>query len=383
MLVLRVDNVPRLEWLPAAKDIEWILYGGLLAPVSLETTAAIYVADLTINAVPQGSGASVACTVAVRNSEPAERDVVLRVGIPNDEASWRSIPLKLAAAATSIQNVSLSIENAKRWSPESPSLYTLAATIESGGKTIDSVSDRFGVRKIEVRGREILLNGERFRVKGVNRYDEYGKYGPNAPRDLIVDDLRTMKQAGVNFIRVHYPQSPDLLSLYDEMGFVMMEEVPINWWGNGFSGKGNEVLSEDILTQAIPFLEGMIHRDKNHPCLIIWSMANESKTETEVGIRVMRTLIQRAKELDKTRLVTFVSVNGDVKEQKAYVGRGPGRGQHLLRALHGRDSSPREPARRVGAQALGRIPAAHPGRVSGQAHDRQRIRHPRHPRGAR
>ena len=155
-LVLRVDNVPRIEWLPAAKDIEWIQYGGLLAPVTLETTASVHVADLTINAVPQGSGASVSCTVAVRNSGPAERDVVLRVGVTGEEASWRSIPLKLAAGTTSVQNVSLSLENARRWSPESPSLYTATAAVESGGKTIDSVSDRFGVRKIEVRGREIL-----------------------------------------------------------------------------------------------------------------------------------------------------------------------------------------------------------------------------------
>jgi len=61
-----------------------------------------------------------------------------------------------------------------------------------------------------------------------------------------------------------------------------------------------------------------MRRNKNHPCLIIWSMANESKTETEVGIRVMRKLIHRAKELDPSRLVTFVSVNGDVRDQKAY-----------------------------------------------------------------
>ena len=78
----------------------------------------------------------------------------------------------------------------------------LTATVESGGKELDAVSDRFGVRKIEVRGRQILLNGERFRIQGVNRYDEYGRYGPNAPKNLIVEDLKTMKRRpGVNFIR--------------------------------------------------------------------------------------------------------------------------------------------------------------------------------------
>ena len=119
-------------------------------------------------------------------------------------------------------------------------------------------------------------------------------------------------------VRVHYPQSPELLALYDEMGFVLSEEVPINWWGNGFSGSGDEVLDEGILAQALPALERMIQRDRNHPCVIIWSMANESQTATPAGIAVMRKLIRRTKELDRTRLVTFVISTQDAKPHAAY-----------------------------------------------------------------
>jgi beta-galactosidase/beta-glucuronidase len=317
-LVLRVDNKPRLEWLPAAKEIEWVQYGGLLAPVTLETTGTVYVSDLAINAVPKGSGASIECAVEVRNEGQSERNVTLRIGVSGERDSWRSIPLRLASGTTASPEVSLSLEHAKAWSPEAPFLYSIEATIEEGALALDMKSDRFGVRRIETRGQEILLNGERFRVKGVNRYDEYGRYGPNPPKDLLIADLRQMKKAGVNFIRVHYPQSPDLLSLYDEMGFVMMEEVPINWWGDPFEAKGDPLQSEAILPQAIRTLEGMIRRDKNHPCLIIWSMANESRTNSEVGISVMRKLIHRTKELDHSRLVTFVSTGGDVNRHKAY-----------------------------------------------------------------
>jgi beta-glucuronidase len=127
-----------------------------------------------------------------------------------------------------------------------------------------------------------------------------------------------MKSAGVNFVRVHYPQSPEILSAYDELGIVMSEEVVLNWWGNDFSGKGDEVQSEGILDQAMPHLERMIKRDKNHPCVIIWSMANESKTETEVGISVMRKLLRRARELDGTRLVTFVISPQESRLHRAY-----------------------------------------------------------------
>jgi beta-galactosidase/beta-glucuronidase len=318
VLVLRVDNKPRLEWLPAAKEIEWVQYGGLIAPVTLETAGTVHIADLAINAVPKGSGASIECALEVRNAGQAERNVTLRIGVSGEKDSWLSIPLKLAAATTATPKVSLSLEHAKPWSPESPFLYSIEAEIDDGTSVLDAKSDRFGVRRIETRGREILLNGERFRVKGVNRYDEYGRYGSNPPRDLLIADLRQMKKAGINFIRVHYPQSPDLLSLYDEMGFVMMEEVPINWWGEPFEAKGDPLQSEAILPQAIRTLEGMIRRDKNHPCLIIWSMANESRTDSEVGIGVMRRLIRRTKELDTSRLVTFVTTGGDVNRHKAY-----------------------------------------------------------------
>lgn len=235
-------------------------------------------------------------------------------GDPKPPAPLR---VRIAPGATSVQQVSISLARANRWSPGTPFLYRLTATLESG-RPVDRVAERFGVRKLEARGREILLNGERFRARGVNRYDEYGKYGPRPPRELLIQDLRRMKSAGVNFVRVHYPQSPDIISLYDEMGLVMSEEAPLNWWGNNFSGKGEEVQSESILEQAMPALEGMIRRDKNHPAVIIWSMCNESQTSNQVGISVMRKLIRRAKELDKTRLVTFVISPQESKEHRAY-----------------------------------------------------------------
>ena len=317
LLVLRVDNKPRLSWLPGAKQIEWIQNGGILEPVTLESTAIVYISDLAINAVPEGSGASIACAVEITSREATAQDLVLRVGVAGCPQSAKSVRLKLAPGARSVEKVGLSLNPAHPWSPENPFLYRLAATVEAG-KAVDTLTSRFGVRKIETRGREILLNGRRFRAKGVNRYDEYGKYGPRPPRELLIADLRRMKDAGVNFVRVHYPQSPEILSLYDEMGFVMSEEVPINWWGNNFSGQGEEVQSEAILDQAMPALERMIQRDKNHPSVIILSMCNESQTANEVGIAVMRKLIHRTRELDKSRLVTFVISSQEAKAHRAF-----------------------------------------------------------------
>ncbi len=316
LLVLRVDNRARVEWLPGASEIEWVQYGGILAPVYLEAVSPIEIADVTVTAAPQGPGASIRVRAEIHNATEQQQEVVLRAEISGRTS--KELPLQLAPGSTSVHDVELSLDRATPWSPDSPVLYTLSAALVKSGAAVDRLRAEFGVRTIAVRGREILLNGKPILVKGVNRYDEYGQYGPNPPRELLLRELQMMKAAGINFVRVHYPQSPEVLSLYDRMGFFFMEEVPINWWAASPTAKQPEPQDDHILTQAMPALDRMIRRDKNHPSLIIWSMANESRTETETGARVMRALIRRTRELDPTRLVTFVIGGGDTTHHAAY-----------------------------------------------------------------
>ena len=316
-LVVRVDNRSRLDWLPGAKKIEWMLYGGILEPVVLETLPQVYISDLTIRAAPSGAGATVEGTVEITSRSSDATQVSLRTSISRQAGLQNEAKLTISSGSKSVQKFSIVLPQAVPWSPEEPNLYTLNATITADGEP-DTVSSPFGVRNIETHGRDILINGKKFLAKGVNRYDEYGRFGTRPPRELLVADVRRMKRAGINMVRVHFPQSPEILSLYDEMGIVMSEEVPINWWGNNFSGTGGEVLDESILNQAMPALERMIQRDKNHPCVIIWSMANESQTAKPAGIAVMRKLIRRAKELDPTRLTTFVIGTEDAKPHAAF-----------------------------------------------------------------
>jgi beta-glucuronidase len=299
-VVMRVDNRTRPEWLPGARRIEWVQYGGILRPVELETSAPVYISDLAI----QAGSPQVQCRVEITAAE--ERELTVRVRAAGATASQT---LRVAPGRPAVSTLTLSLTGVERWSPESPRLYELTATLEAGGRTIDRASERFGIRQIEVSGRRIVLNGKPLRLQGVNRYDEYAPYGPNPPRNLMIEDVERMKRAGVNAIRVHYPQSPELISLYDQMGLLMIEEVPINWWDRK---------NEGIPELAVGALERMIRRDKNHPAIIIWSMANESPTDTEIGIQAMRRLMRRAKELDATRLVTFVVSPGDVSRHTAF-----------------------------------------------------------------
>ena len=316
-LVLRVDNRPRIEWPPAAKQIEWVQYGGILQPVRVESKALISISDLAVRAVPDGDGASVACTVEL-NGRVDPEDLVLRLAVLGNEPSARTLSVATRTGTSSRHELTLKLAQAKTWSPESPNLYTLVATLERGATVIDRLSSSFGIRTIVARGRQILLNGRPLKITGVNRYDEFGGFGPNPPMKLVTDELRLMKQTGINLIRTHYPQAPEFLDLCDRFGILFLEELPINWWGVEWFGKEGVVQDDQILDLALPMLEKLIGRDKNHPSVIIWSMANESKTDSAVGIKVMRALIGRTKALDPTRLVTFVTAPGSVREHRAY-----------------------------------------------------------------
>ena len=112
LLVLRVDNRPRLEWLPAAKEIEWMQYGGILGPVVLVTTPVTYIVDLSINAVPRGEKASITCVVKVLNSGNTNQELMLRVGVAGHAGSKLATPFIASAGATSIREVQLSLEHA-------------------------------------------------------------------------------------------------------------------------------------------------------------------------------------------------------------------------------------------------------------------------------
>jgi beta-glucuronidase len=313
-LVLRVDNRPRIDWLPAAKQIEWVQYGGILQPVRIEARSKTAIASLAIRAIPRQAGAAVTCVVEVEAGGES-CNLLLRIRAAGRE---QTLTIETRAGQTSRHEVALFMEHAEEWSPDSPTLYDLTAALERGGQVIDKVAQPFGVRSIEARGRRLLLNGRPLTVHGANRYDEYGRFGPNPPWELVEQELRLMKRAGVNLIRTHYPQAPELLALCDRMGILFLEELPINWWGVEWFGKEGAEQNDSILNQALRMLETMIRRDRNHPCVIIWSMCNESRTDTELGIKVMRRLIRRTHELDGTRLVTFVTAPGGVERHRAY-----------------------------------------------------------------
>ena len=190
-----------------------------------------------------------------------------------------------------------------RWSPEDPVLYTLVSVIVEKGGTVDSVSSVFGVREIKYDAdRGFLLNGRPVKMRGVCLHHDAGSVGAAVPEAVWVRRLQLLKDMGCNAIRTsHNPVAPEFLDLCDRMGFLVMDEFLDEWR----SGKVKYGYNKYFDEWAQRDLAGFIHRDRNHPSVVMWSAGNEiGEQKQEKGYEVLRPLIETFHREDSTRPVT-------------------------------------------------------------------------------
>lgn len=164
------------------------------------------------------------------------------------------------------------VQNPHKWSDEKPYLYRLLLTLRApSGEALETIVQRVGFRKVEVRNRQLLVNGVRVEIRGVNRHEHNPELGRTMTPELMRKDIELMKQFNVNAVRLsHYPNDPRWYDLADEYGLYLVDEV------NAECHAG-EWLS-DVPAWTPAFLNRfirMLERDKNHPSVILWSTGNE------------------------------------------------------------------------------------------------------------
>jgi beta-galactosidase len=160
------------------------------------------------------------------------------------------------------------------WSPERPALYTLIVTLKNPeGRAREHVSCRVGFRRVAIKNREFLLNGCPLFVKGVNRHDHDPDTGKAVPRDKMLQEIFLLKQFNFNAVRTsHYPNDPMWLDLCDEYGIMIVDEANIESHANYATICRAPRWSRSFLERV----QRMVQRDQNHPCIIAWSLGNES-----------------------------------------------------------------------------------------------------------
>jgi beta-galactosidase len=164
------------------------------------------------------------------------------------------------------------IRRVRRWTAETPALYTLVATLKTP-RGEESSACRIGFRRIEIANRQLLINGARVMIRGVNRHDHDDTTGKAVSREVMEADIRLMKQFNVNAVRTsHYPNDPYWLDLCDRYGIYLVDEANIETHAFYY-----DLCRDDRYTAAfVERVRAMVERDKNHPSVIFWSLGNES-----------------------------------------------------------------------------------------------------------
>jgi len=169
---------------------------------------------------------------------------------------------------------SIPVKAPQKWTAETPHLYTLVLSLkDEAGRVVDAESCRVGFRKIEVRGGQVCVNGVPVKFKGVNRHEHDDKDGAAVSVESMIGDIKLMKQHNFNAVRTsHYPDDPRWYDLCDEYGLYIIDEANVETHGVGGQLSNDPAWAGAYLERAIR----MVERDKNHPCVIFWSLGNES-----------------------------------------------------------------------------------------------------------
>jgi len=214
---------------------------------------------------------------------------------------------------------SVKIPNVRLWSPDDPFLYTVSVTIEDGKNTLDHFSIETGVRTISTNDKQILLNGKPIFLKGFGKHEDFPIFGRGTAYPVIIKDYSLLKWVGANSYRTsHYPYDEEYMNMADREGILIIDEIPAV--GLYFHGDTTELkLRQEICKQ---YIKELIMRDKNHPSVVMWSIANEPfppnislspkdvKPADPKSTALFAALFKLVKDLDPTRLKTLVGVMG-------------------------------------------------------------------------
>ena len=210
-------------------------------------------------------------TLAIGYDVQGECDVVLSLrnedGFIVDEGS---------TSGKGHKSLTFEVENPRKWTAETPYLYTLTATTKKDGKVLESMSFNVGFRKVEMKGAQVLVNGKPVLFKGANRHEMDPDGGYYVSYERMLQDVLRMKQLNINAVRTcHYPDDSRWYDLCDRYGLYMVAEANIESHGMGY---GDATLARDARYEKahLERNERNVYRNFNHPSIIFWSLGNEA-----------------------------------------------------------------------------------------------------------
>jgi beta-galactosidase len=296
LVAVRVDATQSEGWFYEGAGIYRHVWLVKTAPVAIAPDG-VFVTSSFANNTPTGS-AKVQLQTELRNAQPTPASVVIAWEVLAPDGKVRARGRKTArvsGAATTTIRYESTVDKPELWSPETPRLYKLVTTIIEGGKTIDRIETPFGIRTVAFDAQKgFLLNGKPYVIKGTCNHQDHAGVGAAMPDQLQYFRIARLKEMGSNAYRTsHNPPTPELLEACDRLGMLVMDE--------------NRLLGSDAANTDQ--LESLLRRDRNHPSVFIWSIANEewNTQGTPAGKRVAATMQAAIRRLDPTRPVTYAA----------------------------------------------------------------------------
>jgi beta-galactosidase len=299
VLQVRVDSTERPDIPPFGFIVDYLTFGGIYREVSLRYVEPVYIRDVFVRTTDVLSGTPVVevdVWVANTTHETVRRTVDAGIELGEGEGIGEVVTVECAAGGTTKVTLRAASDRLALWSLATPQLYACCVTLAAadtalGGQLItDDVLVHFGVREAVFRKDGFYLNGEKIKLRGVNRHQMFPYIGGAAPARLQRRDADIVRyELGCNIVRTsHYPQSRHFLDRCDEIGLLVFEEIP-GWQNIGDS---------DWKALSLRDVQAMIERDRNHPSIIIWGVRINESWDDEAFYRVTNDI---ARKLDPTR----------------------------------------------------------------------------------
>ena len=256
--------------------------------------------------------ATVVVRTEIANETESEQDVTLRSRViaADGEAAGSGDQTRAVAAGERLEfTQELSLQDPRLWSPETPQLYRLESELRLGGEIVDTVTTTFGIRSLQLDADSgFRLNGDAIELRGGCVHHDNGPLGAASFDRAEERKVELLKANGFNAVRcAHNPPAPAFLDACDRLGMVVIGEA-FDCWRNGKNRADYHVAFDDWWRRD---LDAMLVRDRNHPCVVMWSIGNEvvERAQPE-GARLARMLVEHVRSVDPTRPVT-AAVNAD------------------------------------------------------------------------
>ncbi|HOO55881.1 MAG TPA: glycoside hydrolase family 2 TIM barrel-domain containing protein [bacterium] len=286
-LVVMVENVRSPKRIPG-ELCDWFNYGGILRDVELHARSRRRFDSVRVSPVLDAGAAGI--KVDYRQTEKFGFKWIVRRGEDVVTEGAEDEPGGV---------LEIDIPDAVLWHPDHPELYTIEM-IPGDGTCADGACERFGLRDIKVEGTKILLNGQPVKLQGVSLHEEQVPDGRCLTREQRFEDVRAIKKLGFNALRTaHYSHDEALMDAADEIGLLILEEIPVYW--------DLDYGAPELFETASSMLTDLVRRDYNHPSVILWSVGNEVPVEDPACDIFIRKLMKLVREMDSTRIVTYVS----------------------------------------------------------------------------